>query len=147
MFLNNGVQIDELFGQLIKSGAAVGKEVEIRCLDGYELSCDVVGDLTVEAKHDLDVGYTNIETTPIDVSSLAGADETFQLRFTPGSVAGVKGFRFRYGPPATNTDEWLTVNGLGVTINGHPLLVTPSILTVNGEAVTIFGNNFTILEQ
>ena len=98
MFLNNGVQIDELFGQLTKSGSAVVKEVDIRCLDGYELSCDSVSNLTVEAKHDADVGYTNIETTPIDVSAFAGSDETFQLRFTPTSTTGVFGFRFRYGP-------------------------------------------------
>ncbi len=146
MFLDNGVQTDELFGQLTKSGSAVVVERDIRCYDGYELSCEVVGDLTVEAKHDLDVSYTNIEYTGYDVSSFAGSDETFQLRFTPGSVAGTRAFRFRYGPPATNTAEWLTINGLGLTVNGHPFLITPSIFTINGEALTIFGENFTVLE-
>lgn len=100
MFLNNGVQIDELFGQLTKSGSAVVKEVEIRCLDGYELSCDSVSNLTVEAKHDSDVSYTDIEVSAIDVSSFAGSDETFQLRFTPSSTTGVFSFRFRYAPIA-----------------------------------------------
>lgn len=98
MFFEDGSQIDQLAGTLIKSGAAIVKEVEIRCFDGYELSCEVVGNLTVEAKHDLDVSYTNIETTPIDLSPFAGSDETFQLRFTPGAVNGVYAFRFRNGP-------------------------------------------------
>jgi hypothetical protein len=98
MFLNNGVQIDELFGQLTKSGSAVVKEVQIRCLDGYELSCDSVSNLTVEAKHSASGAYTNIEVSAIDVSSFSGSDETFQLRFTPSSSVGTFAFRFRYGP-------------------------------------------------
>ena len=142
MFLNNGVQIDELFGQLIKSGSAVVKEVDIRCLDGYELSCDVVGDLTVEAKHDADVSYTDIETTAYDVSSFAGADETFQLRFTPGSVAGVKGFRFRYGPPATNLAENVVFNSLGVTFN-QQVTFNPIYPQFLGETITFLSQTVT----
>ena len=142
MFLNGGVQIDELFGQLIKSGSAVVKEVEIRCLDGYELSCDVVGDLTVEAKHDADVGYTNIETTAYDVSSFAGADETFQLRFTPGSVAGVKAFRFRYGPPATNLAENVVFSSIGVTFN-QQVTFNPVYPQFLGETITFLSQTVT----
>lgn len=98
MFLNNGVQIDELFGQLIKSGSAVVKEVQIRCLDGYELSCDSVSNLTVEAKHSASGAYTNIEVTPLSTDAFAGTDATYQLRFTPSSTTGVFSFRFTYQP-------------------------------------------------
>lgn len=98
MFLNNGVQIDEIFGQLTKSGSAVVKDVQIRCYDGYELSCESVSNLTVEAKKNADGAYTNIETSAINTDSLAGTDATFQLRFTPSSTTGVFSFRFRYAP-------------------------------------------------
>jgi hypothetical protein len=114
MFLDGGVQVDEIFGQLIKSGSAVTIEREIRCYDGYELSCDVVGNITIEAKHDDDVSFTNVAFTPYDVSSLAGADETFQFRFTPGATAGVASFRFRYGPPVSDTAENVVFGSIGV---------------------------------
>lgn len=100
MFLEDGAQIDELAGTLFKNGSAIVKEIEVRCYDGYELSSEVIGDLAVEAKHDLEVSYTNIETTPIDLSPFAGADETFQFRFTPGAVKGPKAFKIRNGPVA-----------------------------------------------
>ena len=98
MFFKDGSQIDQLAGTLQASGSAVVKEIEIRCYDGYELSCDSVSNMTVEAKHDLSGAYTNIETTPLDLSSFAGSDETFQLRFTPSATTGVFAFRFRNGP-------------------------------------------------
>lgn len=98
MFLDNGIQVDTLFGQLIKSGSAVTIERTVRCYDGYGLSCEVVGDLAVELKHDDDVSFMNPETSTYDVSSFAGTDQTFQFRFTPGSVAAVRAFRIVYGP-------------------------------------------------
>lgn len=108
MFFENGIQVDQLAGTLIKNGSAIVVEREIRCFDGYELSCEVVGDMIVEAKHDLEGSYTNIETTPIDLSPFAGADETFQLRFTPGAVNGVRAFKFRNGP-AVSPPEYSVV--------------------------------------
>lgn len=98
MFLKDGVQIDELFGQLIKSGSAVTKTVSIRCLDGYELSCDSVANLTVEAKHTADGAFTNIETTPLSTDAFAGTDADYVLRFTPTATTGVFSFRFTYQP-------------------------------------------------
>lgn len=99
MFFENGLQIDQLAGSLTNGGSAIVKEVEIRCFDGYELTCEVIGNLTVEAKHDDDVGYTNIEVLPYDLSAFAGTDQPFQLRFTPGAVNGTYSFKFRNGPP------------------------------------------------
>lgn len=110
MFFENGVQVDELAGTLIKNGSAIVVEREIRCFNGYELSCEVVGDMVVEAKHDLEGSYTNIETTPIDLSPFAGADETFQLRFTPGAVLGVRAFKFRNGPTVVPTEYSIVYN-------------------------------------
>jgi hypothetical protein len=112
MFLDGGVQVDEIFGQLIKSGSAVTINRTVRCYDGYLLSCETVGDIAVTAKHNLEVSYTDIEATPIDVSSFAGTDQTFQFRFTPGSVAGVRSFRIRLGPPASGS-EVIVYNGSG----------------------------------
>lgn len=89
---------DILGSQLFKSGAAVVIEKTIRCFDGYEISLGVIANIAVELKHDDDVGYTNIETTPYDVSAFAGTDQVFQFRFTPGAVAGVYSFKFTYGP-------------------------------------------------
>lgn len=142
MFLKDGVQIDELFGQLIKSGSPAVIEREIRCLDGCELSGDVVGDLTVEAKHDLDGAYTNIEYVPYDVSSLAGADETFQLRFTPGSVAGTKAFRLRYGPAASATAENVVFGSIAVTF-GTQVTFNPVYLQFLGEGLTFLSETVT----
>jgi len=98
MFLEDGIQVDTLFGQLIKSGSAVTIERTVRCYDGYELSCETVGDLLVEAKHDAAGAYTAIEVTPIDVSTWAGTDQTFQFRFTPGVTACVRSFRIILAP-------------------------------------------------
>lgn len=98
MFFIDGSQIDQLAGTLQASGAAVVKEVEIRCWDGYQLSADVVANFAIEAKHNLSGAYTNIETTPIDLSSWAGTDQTFQLRFTPTATTGVFNFALRNGP-------------------------------------------------
>ena len=91
-------EADLLELQLDKSGSAVVIERDITCFDGYEISLGSVSGLTVELKHDTDVSYTNIETTPYDVSAYAGTDQTFQFRFTPSSTTGVFSFRFTYQP-------------------------------------------------
>lgn len=98
MFYKDGIQNDTLAANLVPGGPAVVDEWEIDCFDGQTLSCDSVANLTIEAKHDLSGAYTNIETTPIDLSSFAGNRETFQLRFTPSSTNGAFAFRFRVGP-------------------------------------------------
>lgn len=98
MFYIDDIQEDTLAANLTASGSAVVQNVKIDCFDGHELSCDSVANLTVEAKHSGDVGYTNIETTPIDLSSYDGTQQTFNLRFTPTSTTGVFSFRFRVGP-------------------------------------------------
>lgn len=110
MFYQSNQQIDQLAGTLQASGSAVVVNVQIDCHDGYELSCDSVSNLTVEAKHSGDVGYTNIETTPIDLSSYAGSRETFNLRFTPSSTTGVYSFRFRSGPAVPPVEYTIVYN-------------------------------------
>ena len=56
--------------------------IQIDCVDGYSLYGAAVADVAVEARHGTSGSWTNIETTPIDLTPWDGSRETFQVRFT-----------------------------------------------------------------
>lgn len=61
--------------------------IEVDCLEGYALKGTAVSGVTVEAKHEDDAGWTNIETTDIALTPWAGSRETFLVRFTTTTVS------------------------------------------------------------
>ena len=74
--------------------------VTIDCHSGHELSGEAVADATIEAKHSAAGGYTNIESSPIDLSTWAGTQQEFQIKMTAGTITShlVRSFRLRVGP-------------------------------------------------
>src|SRR5690606_13858094 len=61
---------------------------KIECKTGYYLSCDAVANLTVEArKESVGGSWTDIETTPLDLSSVNGNLIVYEFRFT-GTALG-----------------------------------------------------------
>lgn len=62
-------------------------EIDVRCTEGYRLAGTSVSGLTVTAKHEDAGGWTDIETTPIDLSPWAGSTERFLIKFAVGSIA------------------------------------------------------------
>ena len=61
--------------------------IKIDCKTSNFLSSEVVGDLTVEAKLHTDSGWTNIETTPLDLSAYNATRPSFDVRLTAGTVS------------------------------------------------------------
>jgi hypothetical protein len=70
----------------MRSGEVSTATIQIDCLDGYSLFGSAVADIAVEARHGTSGAWTNIETTPIDLSAYDGQLETFQVRFTAGTI-------------------------------------------------------------
>lgn len=62
-------------------------EFKLDCKSGFELSCGSVSGLVVEARRGTSGGWTDIETTPIDLGTWDGTVQTFQVRVTAPSVA------------------------------------------------------------
>lgn len=60
--------------------------VLVDCETDYELSSDVVAGLTVEAKRTADASWTDIESTPIDLTPWAGTQQEFLVRVTAGAT-------------------------------------------------------------
>lgn len=73
----------------IPSGDDPILEIRIDCVDGYSLFSDAVGNIAVEARKSGDVGWTNIETTPIDLSADNGTRHTFEVRLTAAVVTAI----------------------------------------------------------
>ena len=63
---------------------------------GYFLSCEAVADLTVEARKQGGVSWTNIETTPIDLSADDGNLIVYEFRFT-GTAHALRQAKIRVG--------------------------------------------------
>lgn len=61
--------------------------VDVECKTGYSLKGTAVSGVTVEAKQEDAVSWTNIETTPIDLTPWVGTTERFLIRFTAGAVS------------------------------------------------------------
>lgn len=69
-------------------------EVDIDCLAGYSLSGTSVSGITVTAKHQDAVSWTNIETTPISLATWAGETERFLIKFSASTVSSPERLSF-----------------------------------------------------
>lgn len=87
----------------LRSAAVELLTIKIDCLTGYSLSLvsGADADLTIEAKNSgvAAAVYTNIGTTPIDLSVWNGTRQTFIVRLTPQTAAAAsrKIVSFRVG--------------------------------------------------
>lgn len=63
---------------------------KIDCQTGYYLRSSAVADIAVEAKRSADSVWTNIETTPIDLTPWNGTMQNFDIRITAESVSGIR---------------------------------------------------------
>src|SRR6478672_3851398 len=70
----------------LRSGEQATATIHIDCVSGFQLSGEAVADVTVEARHGSAGGYTDIETTPIDLGTWDGTSQTFEIRFTAGTI-------------------------------------------------------------
>ena len=68
------------------SGNEATVTVQIDCVTGYSLYGEAVADIAVEARHGTSGGWTNIETTPLDLSAFDGSRETYQVRLTAATI-------------------------------------------------------------
>jgi hypothetical protein len=126
----------------LESGQNRVYTITIDCFTGHELSGEVVGDIAVEARHGIVGAYTDIETTPIDLSPYNGSTETFQIRVTAGTITAphlVRSFKLRVGPAVVAEYGQLTFNGALVTFQGRAVTFAPDQLYFNGELVTFRG--------
>lgn len=71
----------------IDAGAANTFQVKIECRTNYFLRASAVSDLSVEARRLGDSAWTDIETTPLDLSAYNGSIEIFEIRLTAAGVA------------------------------------------------------------
>lgn len=74
------------FNYAVASNSSITFEVPIDCVTGYELFAETVDTLTVEARKLGDVSWTDIETTPIDLTADAGLRVTYEIRLTAAVV-------------------------------------------------------------
>lgn len=52
----------------------------------YSLKADTIAGVTVEARLEGDVSYTDIETTPIPLDDYIGTRQPFEFRITPDTI-------------------------------------------------------------
>lgn len=74
------------FAMTIESEEVKTFTIRIDCKASNFFKSEVVGDLTVEAKLSTDGSWTNIETTPIDLTPYAATRQSFNVRLTAGTV-------------------------------------------------------------
>lgn len=70
------------FNYAVASNSSITFNVPIDCKTNYELSATPVATLTVEARKQGGTIWTNIETTPIGLTSDAGSRVTYEIRLT-----------------------------------------------------------------
>ena len=61
-------------------------DIYIDCKAGYYLRASVTADLQVLGKHDGHGGFTNIETTGIDLTPFDGDQELFKIKVVAGTI-------------------------------------------------------------
>jgi hypothetical protein len=94
------------------SGQSKTITLDIPCFDGYELSGSVVPDVTVEIRRGTVGAYQDAETLTYDESPYAGTTQTFQLRFTVGTITTPIKRKFVLTSAPVSTTLYLT-NDLG----------------------------------
>lgn len=70
----------------VPSADSIVLQIRIDCMTGYEFYADTVANLAAEGQKEGDVSWTNIETTPIDLSPWNGTRQTFNVRLTAAAV-------------------------------------------------------------
>jgi hypothetical protein len=110
----------------------------IDCYSGHTLSAEIVGDVVIEARQGTAGAWTDIETTPISLTSYNGTRETFQFRVTSGTNTShlVRSWRFRVGPAEAAVSGQIAFGSALVTFFNRPVTHLPSNLYFDGEAVT-----------
>lgn len=79
----------------IYSGETKTATVRVECRIGYFLRSEDVSGLTVSARRVGDPAWTNIETTPIDLSAHAGTRQNFEIRLVADAVVIVERRNFK----------------------------------------------------
>lgn len=84
----------------LQSNDSQTAEIKVDCATGRYLRGTSATGVTVEAKHELAAGWTNIETTPIDLGSWDGSTEKFLVKFSTSTVSayGRVQFTLSVGP-------------------------------------------------
>lgn len=77
------------FTMSIESGSAPVLQLKLDCKTDYEFFADVVSAIAVDARKQGDLAWTNIETTPIDLSPYSGLREIFEVRLTADIVTAI----------------------------------------------------------
>ncbi len=62
----------------------------IRCRAGYELTSTAVTNVAVEGRVTGGGGFTNLETTPIDLTPYDGTDQDFDIKITSEAVTAAR---------------------------------------------------------
>lgn len=62
-------------------------KIRVNCRTGLSLASESVSDLLVEAKHEDDSSWVNLETTPIDLTAFDGTRQNFDVRLTAAAVS------------------------------------------------------------
>lgn len=62
-------------------------QIDVDCRSGYRLKGTEVDGVTVEAKHEDGISWTDLETSTIDLTPWAGSRERFLIRFNAATVA------------------------------------------------------------
>ena len=79
----------------IEAGSVTYLEIKIECRNNFSLLAAVTPDLLIEARaFNRESGWTNIETTPIDLSDYAGTLQIFEIRLTAGDVQDITELAF-----------------------------------------------------
>ena len=79
----------------IEAGSVTVFEVKIECRNNFSLFAAVTPDMLIEARAlNGENGWTNIETTPINLSDYAGTLQIFEIRLTAGDVPDITDLAF-----------------------------------------------------
>jgi hypothetical protein len=90
--------ISTYIGAIAPSGVFT-TTMHIDCEENSKLSSESTSAYAVEARKVGDASWTNLETTPIDLTPYAPARTAFQLRITAGAaISGRNRFAVRVGP-------------------------------------------------
>lgn len=109
---------------VLYSTGTVTREIEIDCFDGHEVSIvypegvTSVADAAIEFRQGASGGWTNIETTPFDLSPFAGTRSMFQIRQTAGAITSPlsRAWQLRVGPALPEVAEPFAVTFLASNV-------------------------------
>lgn len=83
------------FPLTIFSGETKTLTIRVECRTGYFLRSENVVGLTVEARRTGAEAWTNIETTPLDLSSFNGTRQNYEIRLIADATAIIQRRNFK----------------------------------------------------